>query len=60
MPLAIQLFANQLEDNPVWTPNDSPNDWLLAKIFLNSANGQVCVHRTSNFSKPIIFKASPG
>ena len=41
MPVAIQLFANQTANNPVWTPNDAPNDWLLAKMFFNNANGQV-------------------
>ncbi|CAG5091296.1 Oidioi.mRNA.OKI2018_I69.PAR.g12956.t1.cds [Oikopleura dioica] len=39
-PLAIQLFSNKAEDNPVFTPKDPPNAWMLAKIFFNSANGQ--------------------
>jgi arachidonate 5-lipoxygenase len=43
MPLAIQLHANQKTENPVWTPKDAPNDWLLAKMFFNNANGQVCL-----------------
>jgi len=41
MPLAIQLFSNRAEGNPVWTPNDAPNDWLLAKMFCNNATSQV-------------------
>lgn len=41
MPVGIQLFSNQTENNPVWTPKDEPNDWLLAKMFFNNANGQV-------------------
>jgi len=41
MPVAIQLFANQTENNPIWTPNDAKYDWLLAKICFNNANGQV-------------------
>ena len=44
-PLAIQLFVKEDDDefnqHPVWTPNDSPNDWLLAKLFFNNASGQV-------------------
>jgi len=50
MPLGIQLFANQTEGNPVWTPKDEPNDWLLAKMFFNNANGQVCF---KHFIKPL-------
>ena len=41
MPIAIQLYANKAkEDNPVWTPKDAHNDWLLAKICVNNAVGQ--------------------
>ena len=40
-PLAIQLFSNRAEENPVFTPKDPQNAWLLAKIFFNSANSQV-------------------
>ena len=41
MPVAIQLHAKKSTGNPVWTPKDQPNDWLLAKMFFNNANGQV-------------------
>ena len=45
MPLAIQLFvkqeADEVNQHPVWTPNDLPNNWLLAKMFFNNASGQV-------------------
>ena len=40
-PLAIQLFSNKKDDNPVFTPKDPPNAWLLAKMFFNNANAQV-------------------
>jgi len=41
MPVAIQLFANKTENNPVWTPKDQPYDWLLAKICFNNSNVQL-------------------
>ena len=45
VPLAIQLFVkrdgDEINHHPVWTPNDLPNDWLLAKMFFNNASGQV-------------------
>ena len=42
MPLAIQLFNSKpREENPIWTPNDKPEEWLLAKMFFNNSNGQV-------------------
>ena len=25
----------------IWTPNDTSEEWLLAKMFFNSSNGQV-------------------
>ena len=42
-PLAIQQWAGRPpSENPVWTPNDSPNEWLHAKIIFNNASGNVC------------------
>jgi arachidonate 5-lipoxygenase len=38
-PLAIQQYADKKDENPVWTPKDSPHEWLLAKIYFNNANG---------------------
>ena len=44
MPLAIQLWPNKKKsENPVWTPNDLPNQWLLAKMYFNNANDQVTI-----------------
>ncbi|XP_076063715.1 polyunsaturated fatty acid 5-lipoxygenase-like isoform X3 [Oratosquilla oratoria] len=39
-PVAIQLRQQKGEDNPVYTPNDSPNTWLVAKMFYNNAEAQ--------------------
>uniref|UniRef100_A0AAZ1WVB9 Arachidonate 15-lipoxygenase type B n=1 Tax=Oreochromis aureus TaxID=47969 RepID=A0AAZ1WVB9_OREAU len=36
MPIAIQ--APNYKDNPIFLPTDSEYDWLLAKIFVRSAN----------------------
>ncbi|XP_036066670.1 polyunsaturated fatty acid lipoxygenase ALOX15B [Oryzias melastigma] len=38
MPIAIQLKQNPGPDNPVFLPSDSENDWLLAKLFVRSAD----------------------
>ncbi|XP_036069662.1 polyunsaturated fatty acid lipoxygenase ALOX8-like [Oryzias melastigma] len=38
MPIAIQLKQNPGQDNPVFLPSDSENDWLLAKLFVRSAD----------------------
>ncbi|XP_066502455.1 hydroperoxide isomerase ALOXE3-like [Hoplias malabaricus] len=36
-PIAIQLFQEPGEENPIFLPSDSEHDWLLAKIFVRSA-----------------------
>ncbi|XP_046901366.1 polyunsaturated fatty acid lipoxygenase ALOX15B-like [Hypomesus transpacificus] len=38
MPVAIQLKQKPGEDNPIFFPNDSEYDWLMAKIFVRSAD----------------------
>uniref|UniRef100_A0A1A7WEZ7 Arachidonate 15-lipoxygenase, type B n=3 Tax=Iconisemion striatum TaxID=60296 RepID=A0A1A7WEZ7_9TELE len=38
MPIAIQLKQQPSEDNPIFLPTDSEYDWLLAKIFVRSAD----------------------
>lgn len=40
MPVAIQLKQKKAKDNPVYTPKDSPNTWLVAKMFYNNAEAQ--------------------
>ena len=40
-PIAIQLGQEHGEDFPIWTPNDSHNDWLLAKMWFRNADYQV-------------------
>ncbi|XP_007567349.1 arachidonate 12-lipoxygenase, 12R-type-like [Poecilia latipinna] len=37
MPIAIQLQQKPGADNPIFLPSDSEHDWLLAKIFVRSA-----------------------
>ena len=39
MPLAIQL--GQTAGLPIWTRNDTPQDWLLAKLWFRNADAQV-------------------
>ncbi|KAF2355694.1 PLAT/LH2 domain [Trinorchestia longiramus] len=40
MPIAIQLMQQKGPSNPVYTPADPPNTWLLAKMFYNNAEAQ--------------------
>ncbi|XP_062340075.1 polyunsaturated fatty acid lipoxygenase ALOX15B-like [Osmerus eperlanus] len=38
IPIAIQLKQEPGEDNPIFVPTDSEYDWLMAKIFVRSAD----------------------
>lgn len=38
MPIAIQLKQTPADDNPIFYPTDSEYDWLMAKIFVRSAD----------------------
>uniref|UniRef100_A0A7N8WU53 Arachidonate 15-lipoxygenase B-like n=1 Tax=Mastacembelus armatus TaxID=205130 RepID=A0A7N8WU53_9TELE len=38
MPIAIQLKQTPADDNPIFLPTDSEYDWLIAKIFVRSAD----------------------
>ncbi|XP_077585676.1 polyunsaturated fatty acid 5-lipoxygenase-like [Stigmatopora nigra] len=40
VPIAIQLAQTPGEDNPIFLPTDEPYDWLLAKIWVRSADFQ--------------------
>ena len=51
VPIAIQLFQRPSDSNPIWTPEDAPYDWLLAKMWFRNADHQV--HQVS--IKVIIF-----
>ena len=46
VPIAIQLGQRPGPNCPVWTKNDSKEDWLLAKIWLRNADAQVAQIRT--------------
>ena len=41
VPIAIQLKQKPGEDNPIFLPSDGWIDWLLAKIYYQSAHSQV-------------------
>jgi hypothetical protein len=58
-PVAIQLGRDAAQD-PVFTPNDSPNDWLAAKIYLRCSEGnthQMVGHalRTHFIAEPFVM-----
>ncbi|CAL4139180.1 unnamed protein product, partial [Meganyctiphanes norvegica] len=40
MPIAIQLRQRKGPSNPVYTPKDQLNTWLLAKMYYNNAEAQ--------------------
>ena len=42
VPIAIQLKKQPGEDNPIFLPSDNLMDWLLAKIYYQHANTEVC------------------
>ena len=42
VPIAIQLKKEPGQDNPIFLPGDYWIDWLLAKIYYQSAHLQVC------------------
>ncbi len=47
VPIAIQLKQGLREentDNPIFLPSDNWIDWLLAKIYYQSAHSQVSIH----------------
>ncbi|NOK09783.1 lipoxygenase family protein [Corallococcus exercitus] len=58
-PIAIQLGRDPALD-PVFTPNDSPHDWLAAKIYLRCSEGnthQMVGHalRTHFIAEPFVM-----
>lgn len=47
VPIAIQLEEVPGPGNPIWTPNDDPLGWLLAKTYVKSADSHyqtICGH----------------
>ena len=48
VPIAIQLKQKEGEGNPIFLPSDHLIDWLLAKIYYQSAHAQVFRHCSAN------------
>ena len=55
VPIAIQLKQVPGHDNPIFLPSDHWIDWLLAKIFYQSAHSQVCVQHNLYYSDITYF-----
>ena len=47
VPIAIQLKKQPGEDNPIFLPSDNLIDWVLAKIYYQNANTQVCYDKVN-------------
>lgn len=41
IPIAIQLFQNKSDDNPVFLPSDPTFTWIAAKMWFNNADAQI-------------------
>jgi len=41
VPIAIQLYQNPSDKNPIWTPNDNKLDWLFVKMWVKAADLQI-------------------
>nr|XP_039253840.1 allene oxide synthase-lipoxygenase protein-like [Styela clava] len=41
LPIAIQLRQQSDDETPIWTPDDSEYDWMLAKMYFRSAEGNI-------------------
>ena len=54
VPIAIQLGQDPGKDCPIWTPNDKPLDWLLAKMWFKNADVQI-QHITNNTARLHMF-----
>ncbi|XP_078369932.1 allene oxide synthase-lipoxygenase protein-like [Oculina patagonica] len=57
VPIAIQLFQQSSDTNPIWTPDDSKYDWLLAKMWFRNADHQVHQMRTHLAKTHLLMEA---
>ncbi|XP_078029664.1 hydroperoxide isomerase ALOXE3-like [Epinephelus lanceolatus] len=58
MPIAIQLYQQPSEQNPIFLPSDPETDWLLAKMFIKNADllqHQAVYHFTNSHGLAGVF-----
>ncbi|XP_074620664.1 allene oxide synthase-lipoxygenase protein-like isoform X3 [Acropora palmata] len=57
VPIAIQLFQQPSDTNPIWTPSDSKYDWMLAKMWFRNADHQIHQMNTHLLKTHLIIEA---
>ena len=56
VPIAIQLGQKPGPETPIWTPEDSESDWLLAKIYFRNAESNVQLVSSCQIKKKLLTK----
>ncbi|CAB3985700.1 allene oxide synthase-lipoxygenase -like [Paramuricea clavata] len=57
VPIAIQLYQQPSESNPIWTPDDGQYDWLLARMWFRNADHQVHQMATHLLKTHLVIEA---
>ena len=56
IPIAIQLGQDPGPDNPIWTPRDNTEDWIMAKLWVRCADFHVHYAITHLFKTHLVIE----